>query len=83
MTQRVALAKILTFQSETKPATNTSSSKKAVSGPLQEEFIDAAESGAIDKVLDLLGSDRWQTCRLDRARTGIAERASRRSIDFN
>lgn len=44
------------FQSETEPVTNTSSGKKAVSGPLQEEFIDAAESGTIDKVLDLLGS---------------------------
>ena len=36
--------------------TNTSSSKKVVSGPLHEEFIDAAESGTIDKVLGLLGS---------------------------
>lgn len=43
-------------RSETEPATNTSSSKKAVSGPLQEKFIDAAKSGNIGKVLDLLGS---------------------------
>jgi len=44
------------FQSDTEPVTNTSSSKEAVSGPLQEEFIDAAESGTIDKVLGFLGS---------------------------